>query len=279
MSARESRSIGIWDPPTRDVLVALAHPLPPGYRPIIGSDGSLAVVRDDALDGVREALIAGGTLEGWAASHPDRREMRGRGVVYAVPLPGGGPPIVVRHARHGGLLAPLTGDRFLGGGRARQEVEISLRLAAAGVPTPSVVAYVTYPAGRPFSRIDVATEEIVGGLDLPAALERWPAHRAAQLDAVATLLARLGRAGARHPDLNVKNVLVTNEADGAPVAHVLDVDRVIFGAAGDPSIAAANLARLTRSARKWASRGHMLVTDDELARLAAAAGAPAEGAR
>ncbi|HEX5581795.1 MAG TPA: lipopolysaccharide kinase InaA family protein, partial [Gemmatimonadaceae bacterium] len=140
-------------------------------------------------------------------------------------------------------------------------------------------AYVAYPAGRFLSRIDVATEEIVGGLDLPAALERWPAERAAILDAVAQLLGRLARAGARHPDLNVKNVLLTNDPARAPVAHVLDVDRVLFGAPGDRSIAASNMARLARSARKWARRGSTILSDDELARLAAASGAPGAARR
>ncbi|HEY0970829.1 MAG TPA: lipopolysaccharide kinase InaA family protein [Gemmatimonadales bacterium] len=255
-------------------------PPPPGYvhLPVPDVD-TIAVARQDAADGVREALAAGGTLERWAASHPERREMRGRGAVYAVPLPAGGPAVVVRHARHGGLLASLTGDRFLGSGRAPRELDVALRLAAAGVPTPSVVTYVTYPAGPLLNRIDVATEEIAGGLDLPAALERWPADRAALLDAVAGLLARLARAGARHPDLNVKNVLVTNQAGGAPIAHVLDVDRVVFGRAGDPAVATANMARLARSARKWARRGVTLLTDAELAALTAASGAPARAFR
>lgn len=265
------------------------HPLPPDYLPLPGPGGAMAVARRDALEGVREALATGGTLERWASSHPDRREMRGRGTVYAVRLPAGGPAVVVRHARHGGMLARITGDRFFRSGRAPRELRIALRLAAADVPTPAVVAYVSYPAGPLLSRIDVATEEVVGGLDLPAALERWPADRAAIVHAVGGLLGRLTRAGVRHPDLNVKNVLVANtpvtgvpHADApaarapgaAPVAYLLDVDRVLFGGPDDPSIAAANVARLTRSARKWARRGVTLLGDDELVMLAYAAGAP-----
>jgi hypothetical protein len=83
----------------------------------------------------------------------------------------------------------------------------------------------------------------------------------------------LTRAGARHPDLNVKNVLLTpGLADGAaPQAHVLDVDRMIFGAAGDDAITAANLRRLLRSARKWGARHGQLLREGEMEALVRAA--------
>lgn len=248
----------------QDIVVSRSPRTPDGYwpLPIRGLNG---VVRRDALDGVRDVL-AQNTLAGWAAAHPFRREMRGRGLVYAVTLPPAGPHVVVRHARHGGLLAGLTGDRFLKPTRAPHELRVALRLAAAGVPTPSVVAYVLYPAGPLLYRVDVATEEIAGGLDLPEALARWPDHRAAMLRAVGRLLTQLAQAGARHPDLNVKNILLTPPAGADPVAHVLDVDRIVFDEPGR-RVATANAARLGRSARKWARRGQPLLTVAELARM------------
>jgi hypothetical protein len=251
-------------------VIIMASEAPPAGYDYVPVPGALAMARLDVAQAVGHVLRAG-TLERWAAGHPERREMRGRGAVYAVPLPDGGPRVVVRHARHGGLLASITGDRFLGLGRAPRELRIALRLAASGVPTPPVVAYALYGAGRLLTRADVVTEEIVGGLDLPDALARWPEARGALLAAVATRLGRLARAGARHPDLNVKNVLLTRPAGADPVAYVLDVDRIVFEAPG-ARVAAANVARLARSARKWAARGTPLLGAAEIAALAAAGG-------
>jgi hypothetical protein len=211
------------------------------------------------------AVGTAGTLHRWASAQPGRRELHGRGVAWAVRLPDG-PRIVVRHNRHGGLFAPLTGDRFLAPTRAPAELATAVRLAAAGVPTPAVLAYLLYPAGPLLRRVDVATLEIADGADLPAALERWPTHRALLLSATARLVARLTRAGARHPDLNVKNVLLTVHGD-TPLAHVLDVDRIVFGDPGDPGLTDANMDRLARSVRRWHERRGPLLDDGELRRM------------
>ncbi len=192
------------------------------------------------------------TLYAWAATHPKRRPYAGRVTAYGVPLPNGTDRVVVRHSHHGGLLAPLTQDRFLPPTRAPQELETSLRLAEAGVPTPRVIAYAIYPAGRFFRRSDVVTEEIAPARDLGAALReaRNAAARRDLLAAVAPLLAALAGAGVWHPDLNIKNILIGGTPETRR-AYLLDVDRVRFGVPDDPVIARANLARLRRSARKW----------------------------
>src|SRR3954470_22831790 len=105
--------------------------------------------RGTCADAVRRA-VDDRSLYAYAASHPGRRELRGRGVAYAVPLPDGETRVVVRHSRHGGLLAPVTGDRFLPPTRAPHELRTALRLAEAQVPTPEVIAYAIYPAGAVF---------------------------------------------------------------------------------------------------------------------------------
>lgn len=200
-------------------------------------------------DAVR-AAIAGGTLHQWAAAQPRATPLQGRGVAWAARLPSGA-DVVVRHARHGGVLAPLTGDLFLSPSRAPRELDTALRLQAAGVPTPDVVAYVTYPAFGPFCRVDVATAR-VAGCDVPAAWAAAPtaAARDGIIHAIARLLRLLQGAGAHHPDLNVKNVLVSGDG-GEQRAWVLDVDRVSFGEAGDSGIGRRNAQRLVASFRKW----------------------------
>jgi 3-deoxy-D-manno-octulosonic acid kinase len=244
---------------------------PVGYTRFVLS-GADVVALGACAEAVRRA-VGGRSLYDYAATHPGRRELRGRGVAYAVPLPDDETRVVVRHSRHGGLLAPVTGDRFLAPTRAPHELRTALRLADAGVPTPEVIAYTTYPAGGVFQRSDVATREVVGGSDLAHVLATAGADaRVAALEATAQLLRALERAGARHPDLNVTNVLIV-AADGEPArALVLDVDRVVFGNPGDTGIGDANVRRLVRSARKLRSNGRITVSEAELSHLATAAG-------
>jgi 3-deoxy-D-manno-octulosonic acid kinase len=229
------------------------------------------VLREAA--GAVDDVLRGGTLYDFAAGHPEARPLMGRAPAYAVPLPGGAGRVVVRHSRHGGLLAPLTGDRFLAPTRAPRELATALRLAHAGVPTPELVAYALYPAGPLLRTADVATREVEGGRDLAAALAGDLAglgadSTTAALTAVAELLRHLAAAGARHPDLNVKNILLGPARAGAPRAYVLDVDRVTFEAPHSPRLAAANFARLARSLRKLADRFPPGASDEAVAYLA-----------
>ena len=246
-------------------------PLPAGYQrfEIRGAD---VVARSDAAGGVRQAM-ASATLYAWASRHPAARTLTGRVPAYAVPLPAGGPTVVVRHAQHGGLLAPLTGDRFLAPTRAPHELEVSLRLCDAGVPTPEIVAYALYPAGPLLARSDVATVLVPDSVDLAAILTADDeSRRRDALDATAALLRALSAAGAHHPDLNIKNVLLAPAPEGGLRAYVLDVDRVAFGEPGRPRIAIANFGRLVRSARKWRELYAARVTDEDLERVAREAG-------
>ena len=82
----------------------------------------------------------------------------------------------------------------------------------------------------------------------------------------------LARAGARHHDLNAKNVLLT---DGK--AYVIDVDRVTLGV--DPREAlSGNLTRLEHSLRKWRDRFGARVSDSDIAGLEPAARRALDGA-
>ncbi len=262
--------------------------------------GAVAVVcRADAAAAVGAVLARWGTLYAYAAAHPARRELRGRGAAYAVPLgddPGGAPrAVVVRHGWRGGALRRVRRDLFLPPTRAPLELATSEHLRAAGVPTPAVVAYAVYPAPAGLRRVDVATALVPDGVDLAAVLGATLAAPAASppdawVAPTAALLAALARAGARHPDLNLKNILLAPARGGAPLPHarawVLDVDVArVLAAAVAPAAAAAtletNLARLDRSVRKWAAAhagGQTAGLDDALAALAARARAETSGA-
>ena len=101
--------------------------------------------------------------------------------------------------------------------------------------------------------------------------------RHAALDATATLLARLSDAGARHHDLNVKNVLLAGDRE-TPGALVLDVDRITFGERASDALRR-NLDRLERSARKCRDQLGAAVSEEDLAWLRQAASARLRGGR
>lgn len=251
-----------------------AAALPPGYVRS-AHDGMDVVSRAWAADALAFAVVAHGSLYRWAEAQPDREALRGRGIAWAAMLPAGTDAdlrtaVVVRHSFHGGLFAPLTGDLFVRPTRAPLELAASARLTAASVPTPEVIAYVVYPVAGLLARSDVMTRRLPPGRDFPAAwaADASPAGRGAMIEAVAALLRALSRAGAHHPDLNLKNIYIATEGD-ATMAYVLDVDRVRF--TDDSDASARNFARLARSARKWDAEHALGVGDDALVRLAALA--------
>lgn len=238
---------------------------PAGYeRLLLGH--AVAVARPDLAASIRRSLVSAdgtkATLYDYAARQPGSRALQGRGTAYAVTLPLSTERVVVRHNRHGGLFAPATRDLFLSPTRAPSELRISIELARLGVPTPQIVAYVLYPPGGLLQRADVCSREIANSHDFGQVISRPDrTERAAAIEAVARLVGALARAGARHHDLNAKNILLTAEH-----AYVLDVDRVTIGA--DPQITLeANLARLTRSLRKSRARFGARISDDEISAL------------
>lgn len=243
--------------------------LPQGYRKLEGLPA--AAVAHERFADVVATLLRHGTLHDWSAAHPERREYQGRGPVYSAPLPDSGTRVVVRHARRGGLLAPILGDLYLPPTPAPAELLIATILARAGIPTPPVIAFATYRTAAVLRRVDVMTVEVEGD-DLASALARRTDERAAIRYAVAQLLGALLDVGAWHQDLNAKNILVTPGGVGEARGVVLDVDRVRFVPAGDPHVREANLERLRRSMEKLRSRGRPAFDDADFAEIARLAG-------
>ncbi len=244
-----------------------ASEMPSGYVGIQQSDAEIVVLKSMARP-VCEALVNGSLYE-YASRHPEARAYQGRGLAYGVQLPNCAARVVIRRSRHGGFLRAITGERFLRGTRAPRELAASVRLTRAGVPTPQIIAYVTYPAGGPFRRADVVTREVVGASDLGALLtnELKAVVKDGLLREVGSLLVKLTQVGAHHPDLNVKNILMVSGESDAREAWLLDVDRVWFDEPGDRRVGAANVRRLTRSLRKWRQSHGISVDESDIARL------------
>lgn len=241
--------------------------VPPGF--IRFTAGSTEVTCLPGVEAAVRTMLAAGTLHDFARTDPHARPLKGRGVVYSVSLPGSDEQAVIRRNHHGGLFGSLLGDLFLPPTRAPRELRTSERLRAAGVPTPAMLAYAVYDAPAGLVRADIMTREVPNAADLAAPLQSEnAATRVRALAATACLVRVLSDAGARHHDLNVKNVLLGESEDLVLRALVLDVDRVTFGQAG-VVVLEQNLARLLRSARKWQSLHGARVTNAELDNFAA----------
>jgi 3-deoxy-D-manno-octulosonic acid kinase len=179
--------------------------------------------------------------------------------------------VVVRHARRGGMLAPLLRDVYLGSPRFLREIAMSRHLAQAGIPTPEVVAGVMYPAGMGH-RADVATSR-VDGRDLAEIFfgAQQPAgeRREAILHAVGGTVRRLHNAGLIHPDLQLRNVLVEDPPRPSPTIFLLDVDTCRAIPKGDDASRRWNLARFARSWEKFNRQSGVRLTEDDRAAFAA----------
>ncbi len=245
--------------------------LPAGYEhSVVGARD--VVVQSALASDVRDVLQAHDTLYDWAGGAPQARALRGRAPVYVATLPRSRVEVVVRHAWHGGLLAPVTGDRFRLPTRAPRELALSARLLAGGIGTTEILGYTLYPAGPGLRRVDVLSRFIPNAFDLGAVVsDLAPTIAAADaLPAVRALLVQLALAGVVHPDLNVKNILLTRPTPNDIRPFVIDVDVVRFETTRDPAfVMQANVARLTRSLRKWRTRFGASITDASIDEFAA----------
>jgi hypothetical protein len=240
--------------------------LPAGYVRVVAGRCFAVVRAEHRADA--DAMLADGTLYDAAARDLAARRFSGRGIAYAIALPVTGTRVVVRHNRHGGLLAGVTRDVFLPPTRAPYELAVSLRLAAAGVRTPDVLMYGVQRVAVALRRSDLVTREIIGGRDLSTYLmpSASPAERDEAWAATRELVLALNAAGARHHDLNVKNILLA-AVEGDLAAWVLDVDRIDFGEPGSAAVCEGNAARLLRSARKWRDVHGAVIDEDALRAL------------
>jgi 3-deoxy-D-manno-octulosonic acid kinase len=178
----------------------------------------------------------------WAARGEVSATPGGRGAAWFVSC--GERRWVLRHCRRGGLLAPLTRDRYLWIGeprvRAFAEWRMLENLAARGLPTPKPVAAAYRRRGLIY-RCDLITERIIDSQPLSAALSAAPLPESVWREVGGTI-GRLHRAGADHADLNAHNILCGD------VISVIDFDRGRLRPPGPWR--QGNLARLRRSLEK-----------------------------
>jgi 3-deoxy-D-manno-octulosonic acid kinase len=243
--------------------------LEPAAYDSVREGGAVIVALPSAMATVRQALALAGTLYGYAAAQPGVREFTGRGAAYGVITHHG--HWVVRHYRRGGAMAGVLDDRYLrlGASRPIRELWASAAARSRGVPTPEVVAAVSYPAG-PFYRADLATRYVEGSADLAESVlgaGRGASEQRVEIWRAAGALLRLAfAAGVEHRDLNLRNILIQQRDDGPPTAFLLDLDRaVVHDQAVSNAVQSRMIQRLQRSRRKLESAAGVSTTAAELA--------------
>lgn len=241
----------------------------PGYsrRQLHGVE---LVAHDEIIDALSVVVTRFGTLYDWARGVTQPLVLRGRAPVYVAQVPGSaGVMLVVRHAWHGGLLAPFTRDVFVRPTRAPNELRISRALLSCGIGTPELLAYALYDAGPGIVRFDVASRYIPDSYDFAVILAGLSPiiSRLEAFVAIEALLKKLAQHGFTHPDLNVKNILLS-ERNHLAVASVLDVD-VMQQHAGMSAASAMeiNANRLVRSIVKSRRQFGVHIADDEVEAL------------
>lgn len=223
--------------------------------------------REEARPILEAWIAAHGTLHEAAALHPGAGKLQGRGRVFVVSPDAVGeadrPPVlrrgrwVVRHYQRGGAVASALGDRYFRAGMPRplREYRLLRTLEARGIPVPRAIGAAVYPAGA-FYRGDLVTEWVHDSTDLAAVLFHPEPPVAAAFDpigaseAAGQLVRSLHAVGLIHPDLNLKNILVT-AGDAGPRAVVIDLDRARLGGSVSRPARRRMLRRFERSLRKW----------------------------
>ena len=230
--------------------------------------GTTSLVARAALaDAFVRVLEQHQTLYAWAREQEQPTALLGRAPVYVATLPTAPTVnVAIRHSWHGGLLAPITSDRFLRPTRAPRELRVSIQLREFKIPTPEVLAFALYNAGPFTVRVDVATRYIANSFDFSVVLKGVAPNidRAEAVAAVETLLVQLAACGFTHPDLNVKNILLYREHQQL-IAAVLDVDVMQWRDQVTPATTMlANVSRLARSMQKAERQFGIALADSDL---------------
>jgi 3-deoxy-D-manno-octulosonic acid kinase len=232
-----------------------AREVPPGYVVHRVADATL----------VFDASLAS-ELVGLRLADPDARKRlfaraprRGRGAAPSVGLRRD-VSVILRRYQHGGVFGWLTGMLHLGLSRALAELRVTARAEASGAPVPHVVCLALWPAFGPFWSALIGTREERGARDLYDVLAAADDARARVplLREVGSAVRKLHEAGVDHRDLQLRNILVT-EQDGKRRIVVIDLDRANHYSSGrlSPRLRARSLGRLFRSAVKqglWPER-------------------------
>jgi 3-deoxy-D-manno-octulosonic acid kinase len=216
------------------------------------------LVRSDSRDWLVPLLLS--AARGEAVGDAVCALSGGRGGAMVVRVRGN--EVVLRPCRRGGLPARMLRETYFGWNpRPLRELCTLERLRRRGVPVVEPLgACVCWLVPGCF-RGWIVTRYVQGARTVWewAASGTAGAGRAAVWRQVGTAIRQLHRAGARHPDLNLHNILLSPTAEAGRIVFV-DFDRPRLSTMFRN--AAADLARLRRSVRKLDPEGRRITTGD-----------------
>ncbi len=171
----------------------------------------------------------------------------------------GGDAVRLRPLRHGGILGPWLGDRFLRADRPFREFERWVTLRDRGARLPEPILAVSRRKGL-FWRSAFGSVERASAIDAARWLDSDPGRVRlhAACHAFGGALRRFHDAGGMHGDLHLRNILIENET-GSTTARcwLIDLDGTRVFARVSPRRRARDFVRLLRSFEKEA-RGDLL---------------------
>jgi|GEM_PF-719401 len=194
---------------------------------------------------------------------------KGRGVYFSYKPSNSPRRFVIKRYMRGGLIRFLMKDMFLDGSRPFQELYISNLAREKGINTPEIVAILV--EHRIFFRFTSIMEEISPLEDLYNYLKTNTAKKFL-LKKLALELRHLHSLGIYHPDLNLKNILVSDS--GVPEARsifFIDFDKATIWTELSEKQKLTNVKRLNRSVEKLsygASEGDPVTDKEKLEFLA-----------
>ncbi len=197
----------------------------------------------------------------------------GRGTVKILTVPGpGSERVVVRQYRRGGTIRKLIPDLYLGASRPFRELWLTDQALKRGIPTAEIVAACHKEVLWGLHRGLLVSKEIKNGRDFvtyleglgePVSRERIKEKRNV-IAAVGRLVRRMHDAGIFHGDLNLKNILVQVNDNGAVQAYLIDFDKSVIKKRLSERKRRQNLMRLNRSVEKFKHKGVCITRTDAL---------------
>lgn len=161
-----------------------------------------------------------------------------------------GERIVVREYRRGGAIRHINRARYFAGNRALEELRTTVIAQSRGVRVPRMIAAIERPARFGYTAM-VAVGFLDGVVDLATWLVRDRMDRSEVMRSVGFEVGRMHQAAIAHPDLNLRNLLVSASSPDALAVTIIDFDRArVFENPIPLDRRRKDLLRLARSARK-----------------------------
>jgi len=158
--------------------------------------------------------------------------------------------LVLRHYHRGGLYSKANKDLFLYTGipntRAYRELDVLVYLQSHNIKVASPVAARIVKSGL-YYRADIITEQVSDAQELHTLLKLHEVDENTWMK-VGKAIARLHQLDVRHDDINVKNVLITDQGE----VVLIDFDKCKKQSHGNWK--SANLARFYRSLIKQSNK-------------------------